>query len=307
PRQLFSEVFQTTIPWEWQAAVIARYLVVDRKAGEIVFLGRGREPSTAVEPTRAAVEYWGGRLSNDFTIRSIDRFGPGTEAIMVAAHSDAVVAFDGPGAIRDDVDSIQRAVRQHAPVSAPSSLLVSRNNSEAPRAGATACYTYTWAGWAQAIPRVAKFRRMFNRRFGRFPEGLEQEGYDAVRIIADGLKRTHGKGGRSLTAAIERLPTRTYSSFPIDFGPDDHLFLPRDELGLFAVPAPHERLEPWQRRGDSNLWRPVMRTFTEDGKRTNIPDHDKRVFFPFWRKNRPAPFYWQSRYGIRTKASDPVH
>src|SRR5262245_47024613 len=42
-RGLFPQVFQTTIPWEWQAHVIARYVVRDRRADRVAFLGMGPE------------------------------------------------------------------------------------------------------------------------------------------------------------------------------------------------------------------------------------------------------------------------
>jgi hypothetical protein len=169
-----------------------------------------------------------------------------------------------------------------------------------------ACYTYTWAGWADPIPRVARFDQAILAATGHRASGLEQEGYDAIRALAEGLRRTHGVGGAALTMALEGIHARTYSSFPVDLGPDDHLFLPRDELGLFAVPGAGERLDPWQRR-PGNAWRPIMRTFTYDGRRDNILDMDRRVFFPFWHPKEPGPYFWQSRYGIVTKLNDPLH
>jgi hypothetical protein len=92
----------------------------------------------------------------------------------------------------------------------------------------------------------------------------------------------------------------------VQLGPDDHVFLGEHEVGMFAVPGPNERAEPWV--GPRTPWRPIMRTFTPDLERTGIPDRDKRVFFPRWRKNRPAPKYWNSRYGIVTRPrQDPLH
>jgi len=92
----------------------------------------------------------------------------------------------------------------------------------------------------------------------------------------------------------------------VDFGPDDHVFAPRDELGLFAVAGPKERLDPWEVAG-TDPWRPVMRTFTYDGRRTSVLDMDRKVFFPFWGKDQPGPVYWRSRYGIVTRPNDPLH
>jgi hypothetical protein len=171
--------------------------------------------------------------------------------------------------------------------------------------GTTACYTYTWAGWAQPIPRVGRFRTNLTSAVGHSPAGLEQEGYDAVRTLALALARVREKGGPALVEALEAIHDKTFSSFPVDLGPDDHTFLPRDELGLFAVAGPNERLDPWQQPG-REPWRALMRAFTYDGKRSDILDRDRRVFFPFWRKDQPGPEYWRSRYGITTRR-DALH
>lgn len=305
-RNLYREVFQTTIPWVWQATVIARYLVRDRKAGDIVFFGGGREGGMAVEPARTAVAYWGGQLAEAFTGRSFEPRSGFRDAFNRAARADAVMIFNQPVEALDDVNAVEEVSKELPSISASAALLQRDPDLAHPEPGTTACYVYTWAGWAHPIKRVAAFRKSFRRTFGRLPSGFEQEGYDAVRVVAEGLERTEGRGGRRLTAALEHLPAQTFSSVPVSLGPDDHLFLPRDELGLFAVPGPNTELDPWQKRDDPN-WRPLMRTFTYDGQRTNILDRDKRAFFPFWRKNRPSPFYWQSRYGITTRTSDRLH
>jgi ABC-type branched-subunit amino acid transport system substrate-binding protein len=175
-----------------------------------------------------------------------------------------------------------------------------------PPPGTVVPYPYTWAGWAQPIPRVRAFRDRFRRAFDRPPAGHEQEGYDAVRAVGESLRRTGGRGGARLVRTLEALPWRPFSSLPIQLGPDDHLLLGQNEVGMFAVPGPEERTEPWV--GPRAPWRPIMRTFTPDLERTGILDRDKRVFFPRWRKNRPAPKYWRSRYGIVTRPrQDPLH
>jgi branched-chain amino acid transport system substrate-binding protein len=305
-RDLFRQVFQTTIPWAWQATVIARYLIRDRRARDIVFLGTGREGGMAAATAEAAAMYWGGRLTASFTGSSAEPQTGLRDAYERAGRADVAITFGEPLDGLHDVNAIEEVARELPRISGSAGLLQADPGLAHPEPGATACYVYAWAGWAQPIKRVAAFRKAFRKTFERLPSGFEQEGYDAVRVLVEGLKRTEGEGGRRLTAALERLPAQTFSSVPVDLGPDDHLFLPRDELGLFAVPGPNEELDPWQKR-DRSSWRPLMRTFTYDGKRTNILDRDKRAFFPFWRKNRPAPFYWQSRYGITTRPSDRLH
>jgi len=298
-QEMFRQVFQTTIPWSWQIHAIARYVVTDRMAHDVVFVGTGPEAEAAKAATASALKYWGGTLTAGFV--------DDPSGISRAGDADWAIAFGPPVEVLDLVNYIEGASPGRGPgISGPASLLAPGAGLVAPESGVTACYTYTWAGWAEPIRRVGAFRERLESFFGRPPQGFEQEGYDAVRILVDSLKATEGAGGRRLTAALESILDRTHSSFPVDLGPDDHIFLPRDQLGLFAVAGPKERLDPWQIAG-SEPWRPVMRTFTYDGERDNILDRDRRVFFPFWRLNQPGPEYWQSRYGIVTGPEDPLH
>lgn len=301
-RSLFRNVFQSTLPWVWQAKVIGRYLVRDRRAKRIAFAGFGPEARAASAATREALAYWGGALS----ISVVEAAGtPPEDAEQEVRSADAVVVFGSP----EDSAAMVSALRQlpHPPRIAGSAALLDLAPDElgAPP-GATACYTYTWSGWAEPIRRVGSFRARFAAYAGHPPVGLEQEGYDAVRALAVALSSTGGTSGTRLLSALERVH-RIFSGFPVDFGPDDHMFLPRDRLGLFAVAGPNERLDPWQVDG-TKPWRALMRTFTFDGTRTDVLDRDKRVFFPFWRKDRPGPEYWRSRFGITTRASrDALH
>jgi ABC-type branched-subunit amino acid transport system substrate-binding protein len=300
--RLFPQVFQTTIPWVWQARVIAKYAVTDRHDDRIVFVGAGQEAVAAERALGSALTYWGGKLAASYVSA---QGAASTAPKRPASRSDAVITFGSPSDLAGEAGSLQGG--DHPRVVSSFGLLAPAEGFDPPPAGTTACYTYTWAGWASPIPRVARFVERFQATFGHPPMGLEQEGFDAVRALALGLEREGGKGGSELVGALETIKETSFSSFPIDLGPDDHVFLPRDELGLFAVPGPHERLDPWQHRGDPNLWRPIMRTFTYDGERDNIIDQDRPVFFPGWEKNQPGPYYWASRYGITSRPKDPLH
>jgi len=301
-RGLFRQVFQTTIPWVWQAKVIGRYLVRDRKAQRIAFAGFGPEARPASAAIRDALEYWGGALNNS----SVERAGRApNHAVQTVRTADAVVVFGSPADSLAMVSALKQLPHQPRVAGSGSLLDVPQQTLAAPP-GTTACYTYTWAGWAEPIKRVAAFRTRVQRETGHTPVGLEQEGYDAIRTLASALRRTGGRGGPALVNALEGVH-RTFSSFPVAFGPDDHAFLPRDELGLFAVAGPREKLDPWQQAG-TEPWRALMRAFTYDGTRTDVPDEDKRAFFPFWGRDQPGPEYWRSRYGIVSRPSrDPLH
>lgn len=326
-RQLFFPVFQTSVPWAWQAHELARYLVRDRRVRRVGFVGVGAQARLGATVLRQALRYWGGDLARWAAVPAAAS-GPGAsqaaEALDAAAAraAEAVVrglalAGSAPAALvvlgpPGPAAAAARAAGELASgegrplrVVAGASLLAAPEEGVAP--GTAAVYVHTWAGWAEPIPRVHRFRRAFLRATGRLPTGFEQEGYDAVRVLAWGLERSGLRGGRRLALALEGARDLVFSGFPVDLGPDDHLFAPRDELGLFALPGPRERLDPWQRRGGPR-WRPIMRTFTYDGHRTNVPERDRRAFFPGWRKGRPAPPFWRSRYGITTRPrADPLH
>jgi ABC-type branched-subunit amino acid transport system substrate-binding protein len=313
-RGMFPQVFQTTIPWEWQANVIARYVVTDREAEDVVFVGTGPEARTARVALADALAYWGGGLDSGFDDRDRDpatglakAFRRAGRAEWVVVFGDSLEALELANALEEDA-SIDRGTdpSDRPGVSGPSGLLVRSEALAHPEPGTSACNTYTWAGWAEPLPRVEKFRNQFRAFAGRLPTGLEQEGYEAVRTLVAALRQTEGEGGPALAEALEDTH-RTFSGFPIDLGPDDHLFAPRDELGLFAVPGPEDELDPWL-EGEGPAWMPLMRTFTYDGERTSVLDRDRTVFFPYWNENLPGPKYWRSRHGIASRpGQDPLH
>lgn len=297
-RGLFRQVFQTSIPWAWQAHVIARYLVRDREANRIVFAAAGPEAEEATTALRASLGYWGGSLADAVTLPA---GGALAGALAAVREADAVVVLGSPF----DVGRLAAGVEEtpESPQVAGSSHLLGATSDPAP--GTVACYMYTWAGWAEPIPRVGSFGSGFEALTEHPVVGLEQEGFDAVRILGATLARTSGRGGAELVGALEQTRNLTFSGFPVTLGPGDHLFPSRDELGLFAVAGPNEEMDPWQESGEG--WRALMRTFTYDGRRTNILPRDRRIFFPFWNQMLPAPNYWRSRYGIVTRTNDQLH
>jgi ABC-type branched-subunit amino acid transport system substrate-binding protein len=203
---------------------------------------------------------------------------------------DAVLALGSP---RDTTEGVQLAAANGAVL----------RRELAP--GTVLCLPYTWAGWADMLPRVHRFRTRFERVHDRAPVGFEQEGYDAVRTVDEAMARAEGSGGEALLAALEGFRDETYSSLPIRLGPDDHVLAEESHLGLFAI---DDRPAPAGEAQGTVSWRPVMRTFTTDGQKVNLIDGDKKVFFPGWRRRKPSPRYWKSRFGIVTRPDeDPLH
>ena len=264
-RNLFRYAFQTSIPHRWQVRILARYLVVDRSHDSIAVLADAALGAEALAEEGAS------------PAESIDG-------------ADAVLAL-----------SPVRRVRDGAQLAAVNDAVFNRSMPT----GAVLCLPYTWAGWADMIPRVHRFRERFEAAYGHPPVGFEQEGYDAVMAVAEALRRTEGPGGEALVRELESFRDETYSSVPIRLGPDDHVLAEESQLGVFAVTD--RPLSPGEAQG-AVPWRPVMRSFTTNGERVNLLDRDKKVFFPSWHRRKPSPNYWKSRFGIVTRShEDPLH
>src|SRR2546425_2316210 len=92
-RALFPQAFQASIPWAWQAHVIARYLVRDRGARRIAFAGIGPEAAQAESATRSELRYWGGTLAAAATAAVGGSLQGVTRAL---AGADAVIGFGSP-------------------------------------------------------------------------------------------------------------------------------------------------------------------------------------------------------------------
>lgn len=300
-RELFRQTFQTGVPWRWQAAVLMRYLVVDRRYTRVLpVIEAGPQERAEREAIEAASREEGSTLATSLTLVPGRPLG---QIVREAAKAEAVIFF-GSAAETSHLSEALAALPD--PPQLVASFEALSPEVSAVRPGTVAAYPYTWAGWADPIPRVGEFRARFEEALGRQPVGFEQEGYDAVRLVADGLARSGGEGGDALVRALQGFRERVYSSLPVRFGPDDRTAIDDSQLGLFAVPAPDEVPEPWFT--DVPRWRPLMRTFTFDGQKTNVLDRDKQVFFPQWRKPRPSPRYWRSRYGITTRPrQDSLH
>jgi ABC-type branched-subunit amino acid transport system substrate-binding protein len=298
-RALFRYAFQTQIPVRWQARILAQYLVDDRGYRNVALVTEAGSREDVIREAFAAAFVEEGRPPPGSV--SVDPSGAGLP-VSAFKQIDAAVLVAGTGASRGAVEDL--AGRPSPPQVALSSAAL-HPAVGTPPPGTVVTAPYTWAGWADMLPRVHSFRERFAETHGHPPVGPEQEGYDAVAAVAEALERTSGRGGDALVRMLESFRDETYSSIPVRLGPDDHVLAEQSQLGLFTVevpgaPAPGETLGPVP-------WRPIMRTFTTDGEKVNILDRDKKVFFPFWHEKRPSPKYWRSRYGIVTRTSDPLH
>lgn len=300
-RQMFRYAFQTSVPVRWQARVLASYLVEDRNHARTAVVTSLRDNAVVGEAFNEAWLEEGASLeriaSADSSFDELARELDGLDSVVfvgspgdAASLSERLSELDDPPQLALSADSLDVSFAAHRP-----------------RPGTVACYTYAWSGWANMLPRVHDFRERFSDAVGHYPASLEQEGYDAVRAVAEALVRTGGEGGERLVRELETFRDETYSSVPARLGPDDHVLAEQSHLGLFAIEEPLDAALPPGEASSLLPWRPILRTFTTDGEKVNFLDRDKRIFFPFWRPKRPTPKYWRSEFGIVTRPSDPLH
>ncbi|HYH27998.1 MAG TPA: hypothetical protein VEA19_04370 [Actinomycetota bacterium] len=293
-RRLYRRVFQVSPPLLWQARILARYVAADRRHRRVRAVIGGPSAETQRVALREAFRDEGIRATGALPLQRV--LGDPT----AVGDAQSVVFLGEPS-------HVEELAIQLSNLADPPQLALSshglRASGDAVRPGTVAVYHYAWGGWAEPIPRVLDFRARFHARFGRLPSGLEQEGYDAVHA----LSRTLGEdgGADAILSELEKRHEQTYSSLPIVLGPDDHVFVDESQLGLFAANQAVTD-EPWV--SEPPYWRPLMRSFTFDGEKTNILDEDKAIFFPDWRPPRPSPRYHRSRFGIVTRyGRDPLH
>src|SRR5207249_7703148 len=114
------------------------------------------------------VSYWGGSL--------IHRTSYDEGALLHLSYDlaslkpDAVAIFGDSSDVRRMATTATAAAGGARAVGS-ASLLFDPAGGVPLAPGTTACYTYTWAGWAKPIPRVGRFIRSFEARFGRPPVG----------------------------------------------------------------------------------------------------------------------------------------
>jgi branched-chain amino acid transport system substrate-binding protein len=287
PRTLFRWVFQASVPARWRARVLARYLVRDRGHRRVAAVVEGGPDRR--EMSRALRDALGREGVRPVAVAVADP-GPSPPPDVVAG-AEAAIVLGGPEVSRREAQRGDGAdVRLALP---PASLAEPRLPP-----GTVVAHHYAWAGWDPPLPRVRRFAGRFRRVLGRPPTGLEQEGYDAVRVAATALSRSAARGGERLLRALEGVRDVTHAALPITLGPDDHVLPDETFVGVLAVTRP----------AAGSTWLPVMRTFTSDGRKLSLHRPDVRRFVPGWRHPRPRPVYRRARFGIVSRpGDDPLH
>ena len=151
---------------------------------------------------------------------------------------------------------------------------------------------------AARLRSVSRFRKDFSAEHGVEPVGAEWVGYEAVRVLAEAVRRAGAADPDKIVAALESMDRVRFGHLPVSFGPDDHIVSERDLQGVWAM-APRGRTGP-------PGWRPLMRTFTSDGAGSNFLKEDWRSFFAEADPRGDPPPYEKAKAGITSGPDDDL-
>jgi hypothetical protein len=173
-------------------------------------------------------------------------------------------------------------------------------------AGTVASETYGRGTHYLPLPSLDRFRASFENWWGSEPLGLEQRAYEAASVIGWAARRT--SPGDDVAVTLERLDGARFSSLDVRFGPDDHISVDPQTVGLWVIPRADLRMAGSDRLPDGMRWVPLGRGFSTNGRRSDILPQDWEHLFRSPPPRRgPGPLIWTGRFGVVTRRNDPVH
>lgn len=309
-QQLRPGVFQFSIPHSWQAYRLARYFGPGDRGYRHVALIRSAGPlgEIAARSLQQAASMRGLRFSESVAgSHDAEEVGRAL-AELRAGTPEAVVVEGPPELIREVAKQLTEGDRAYAgkagigdgwrPQMAGFASLIYSQATVIPGTVASGEYAMALPS-ADSVEAVKQFMQRFREEFERDPVGHESVAFDAVMSLTEATERAAGVDRAKIFEAMSAFDRIRFARIPVAFGPTDSVAPERDYLGLWAVPAPGGS-------GDAK-WLQLMRTFTSDLERTNIPEDDWPFFFDGTTPGGEAPFFHQAKHGIVSDRSDGLH
>lgn len=328
-KKLTPHVFQVSPPYLWQARVIARYLVRDRRYATVGLLATDTPSGRVARSSlREALRSMGRRLAVSVTYETGEGSGRalrklkrrGVEAVVLEAPPPAGAevldhlksngwAYRGTPRARIRSAQSRRKARSHRREWRPQivgfSPLITTLPERLAWPGLVASDSYARGAHYLPIPSFESFRRAYEGWWESRPLSWERRAFEAVRMIGWAARRSSAE--EDLALVMEEMNAQRFGGLDVTFGPDDHTSVNPDDVGLWVVPrpgaAPEARSLP-----DNWPWVLLGRGFSIDGERTDIASEDWRHLFPGSPPpNGPAPRSSRAEFGVTSPRSDPVH
>ena len=321
---LTPHLFQMTPAFLWEARVLARYLMTDRRYERIAAL---TSDSLSGGSARRALQVALGERRNTLQAseilsfddadldRALDSFEKEkVQSIVVEGGPDEVEVLLGVLADRDSVYRTTKDARRPgrgrwAPqIVGFDSLISPQIDPELLNPGLVAADTYARGSHYLPIPSFVEYRDAFEDWWGGQPApiGWERRSYESVQLLGWAARRYRSNRDVDFASVLQDVDPGRYGGLDITFGPDDHTAADQATVGLWVIPA---RSVPEASRIPEELpWVPLGRGFSIDGERTNVLNRDWKYLF----RNAPpsnarAPRYKKQKFGVITGRADPVH
>lgn len=321
---LTPHLFQMTPAFLWEARVLARYLMTDRRYERIAAL---TSDSLSGGSARRALQIALGERSDSLRAseimstdkvtlsRALDSFKKKkVQSIVIEGGPEEVEALLGVLADRDSVYRTTKDARRPsrgrwAPqIVGFDSLISPEIDPSLLPEGLVAADSYARGSHYLPIPSFVEYRRAFEDWWGSQPApiGWERRSYESVQLLGWAARRYRSNRDVDYASVLQEVDPGRYGGLDVAFGPDDHTAADQATIGLWVIPA---RLVPESSRLPENLpWVPLGRGFTIDGDRTNILSRDwEYLFRNAPAPKAPAPTYKRQKFGVTTGRSDPVH
>jgi len=329
---LTPHLFQMSPAYLWEARVLARYLLTDRRYRRI---GALTSQSLSGASARRSLQIGFGERGTRLVASELISSNAGAVRralnVLERKRAQAIVIEGGPGEaeavlrqLRDrgsdytTTKLARRGARNQTPggdgrfwaphVAGFDTLISPDIEPELLPAGTVAADTYARGAHYLPIPSFVEYRRAFDDWWGGQPEpdGWELRAYESVQLVGSAARRFPSNRDVDLAAALQEVRSKRFGGLDITFGPDDRTAVDQATIGLWVVPSIPV---PEADRVPASLpWVPLGRGFSIDGERTNVLNEDWRHLFrnapP---RNAPAPFFKKQRFGVTTGRSDPVH
>lgn len=329
---LTPHLFQMTPAFLWEARVLARYLMTDRRYERIAAL---TSDSLSGGSARRALQIALGERSN--SLRGSEIMSADQAALKRALESfekkkvQSIVIEGGP----EEVEALLRALEDRG--STYQTTVLARRGARGQKPGAdgrfwapqivgfdslispeiapellpeglVAADTYARGSHYLPIPSFMKYRSAFEDWWGSEPApiGWERRSYESVQLLGWAARRYRSNRDVDFASVLQDVDPGRFGGLDITFGPDDHTAADQATVGLWVIPASPA---PEASRLPENLpWVPLARGFSIDGERTNVLNRDwKYMFRNAPPPNGPAPTYKRQKFGVTTDRSDPVH
>lgn len=330
-RLLSEHVFQVSPTYVWEASRIVSYLLGDRRYRRIgalttdSFLGQVARRSL----TEALADAGRGLAASE--IYSASSGGMSAQLRRLERAKVEAIVIEGPPATATAaVESLSRrgnayrTTAQARIASAPSkrkarlkarrwrpqvigfdSLLTRFPETFSIPPGTAAADTYARGAHYLPVPSFESFSQAYADWWETEPLHWELRAFEAVQMIG-WAARAAGSGADS-ASALEGLRGARFGGLPVTFGPDDHIAVDPENVGLWVAPKPGAARER-PRLPDELPWVPLGRGFSTDGERTDISARDWRFLFrgsPS--KSSRAPRIDRALFGVTSPRKDPVH